>query len=81
MSVATRLSRLERRRTWCRPEDCDGPPTVFLSHREGEPLPRVPTDAARCRRCGAVHVGVVVEALCDFYDNAAQLASARRQGG
>jgi len=38
------------------PEVCPGPTTCLLHYVEGQPVPAVPEDAARCPLCGSVHV-------------------------
>jgi hypothetical protein len=56
MSLKRRLAKLEGSGRLCLPEDCPGGPTCLLHYFEGQPVPEVPHDAARCRLCGGVHV-------------------------
>ena len=56
MSIAARLRKLEGTGPRFDPEDCPGPTTCLLHDGEGQLVPALPEDAARCPLCGSMHV-------------------------
>ena len=69
MSLHSRLKRLEQEiPIRIPPEKCPGGPTHWDGYVEGQPIPPIPDDAARCEYCGEVHVLLFKEEIVSSVD-------------